>query len=83
MSVGGSFPFLGGGRSIQLSYTDVLVMVHQALEACKHFLIIAVQTPCGKGQIDQTDNGLMNRFDESFVGSCGTEKIVRKLALNY
>jgi hypothetical protein len=71
MLVGGSFPFLGGGRSIQLSYADVLVMVHQALEACKHFLIIAVQTPCGKGQIDQTDNGLMNRL----LGHAGQRKL--------
>ena len=55
MSVGGSFPFLGGGRSIQLSYADVLVMAHKALEACKQFLIIAVQTLCGKGQIDRTN----------------------------
>ena len=33
---------LGGGRSIQLSYADVLVMAHKALEACKQFLIITV-----------------------------------------
>ena len=46
---------LGGGRSIQLSYADVLVMAHKALGACKQFLIITVQALCGKGQIDRTN----------------------------